>query len=259
MRLSNFALAALATAIFVAPATAQDTWTWHKAVAAGRAIEIKGINGEIAATAAAGSEVEVVAKKRAKRSDPASVRLVVVEHADGVTICAVYPDAKRGEPNECKPGKAGRMNSNNNDVTVDFEVRVPRGVEFVGRTVNGSVRGSGLTADAFASTVNGSVRLTTTGIAEASTVNGGITVRMGRASWDTGLSFTTVNGDILVEMAGDLNADVEASTVNGSISTDWPLTITGKWGPRRVHGKIGSGGRDLDLSTVNGDIELRKI
>jgi DUF4097 and DUF4098 domain-containing protein YvlB len=51
---------------------------------------------------------------------------------------------------------------------------------------------------------------------------------------------------------------VRATTVNGEIETDFPLTITGKFGPRRLNGTIGSGGRRLDLSTVNGSIKLRK-
>lgn len=258
MKFAHFTYAALATALIASPAAAQDTWTWKKALAAGRLIEIKGINGDISATAANGREIEVIAKKSARKSNTETVKLVAVEHADGVTICAVYPDAKRGEPNECRPGSKGRMNNNNNDVTVDFEVRVPQGIEFVGRTVNGSINASGLTADAEATTVNGSVRLVTTGIAEAHTVNGGINVKMGRSTWTDALAFGTVNGSITLSMPDPLSTEVTASTVNGSISTDWPLTMTGRWGPKRMHGKIGSGGRDLELSTVNGDIELRK-
>jgi DUF4097 and DUF4098 domain-containing protein YvlB len=82
---------------------------------------------------------------------------------------------------------------------------------------------------------------------------------MGKSNWPDDLSFATVNGNIVIEMPDPLNAEVSASTVNGSMSTDWPLTITGKWGPRHMKGRIGTGGRDLQLSTVNGDIELRKV
>lgn len=253
----TFALLAVA-ALTATPAIAQDTWTWHKALPAGRMLEIKGINGDIAATAASGSEVEIVAKKSARRSDVNSVKIVVVEHDSGVTVCALYPNTRPREANECQPGNKGRMNNRNNDTKVDFEVRVPRGVQFTGRTVNGSIRGTRLAADAFGHTVNGAVRLQTTGLAEAQTVNGAIDVRMGRADWSEELSFTTVNGSITIVFPDGLNADVTASTVNGSLSTDWPLTVTGKWGPKRMHGKIGNGGRELKLSTVNGDIELHR-
>jgi len=260
MTLSRFTFAALAAVLAVSPAAAQDrdSWTWHKALAAGRTLEVKGINGAISATAAAGNQVEVVAKKSARKSDVASVKLEVVEHAGGVTICAVYPTPRGKRPNECVPGREGRMNNDNNDVTVDFEVRVPRGVAFTGRSVNGAVRASGLTADAELTTVNGSVRVETTGLARASTVNGNVDVRMGRTNWSEELDFSTVNGSITVEMPGAVDADVEASMVNGSFQSDWPMTVKGRWGPKRVTGKIGSGGRELTLSTVNGNIDLRK-
>lgn len=251
-------LVLLFTLVAALPAAAQDTWNWRKAVAAGRAIEIKGINGDVSATAASGDQVEVIARKSGQRSDPDDVKIEVVEHAGGVTVCAVYPTPSGERANECLPGARGRSNNRNNDVEVDFEVRVPRGVLFTGRTVNGSVRANGMTADVKASTVNGSVRVATSALAEASTVNGSITVSMGRTNWNETLEFATVNGGITVEMPGDLNADVSASTVNGSLSSDWPMTVRGRWGPKRMNGKIGTGGRELALQTVNGDIELKR-
>jgi len=47
--------------------------------------------------------------------------------------------------------------------------------------------------------------------------------------------------------------------VNGSISSDFPLTVSGKLSPRHIRATIGSGGRELRLHTVNGSIELRKL
>jgi hypothetical protein len=251
--------ALLLTLLLAVPAAAQDTWTWRKAIPAGRAIEIKGINGDVIATAASGSEVEVIARKRADRSDPDDVRIEVLEHEGGVTICAMYPTPRGQRDNECLAGARGRSSSQNNDVEVDFEVRVPRGVLFTGKTVNGRVRATGMTADVKANTVNGSVNVSTTGLAEASTVNGSITVRMGRTNWTDNLSFETVNGGITIELPDGLHADVNASTVNGSLSSDWPMTVRGRWGPKRMNGKIGNGGRELSLETVNGDIELRRL
>jgi hypothetical protein len=203
--------------------------------------------------------VEVIARKSARRSDPDDVKLEVVEYAGGVTICAVYPTPRmERRDNECAPGDRGHMNTRNNDTEVDFEVRVPRGVHFTGKTVNGGVQATGLSGDTRGNTVNGSVRISTTGLAAAHTVNGGINVRMGRSDWGDELSFGTVNGSIVIEMPDPLNADVDASTVNGGMSTDWPLTISGKWGPRHMRGRIGSGGQELHLATVNGDIDLRR-
>jgi DUF4097 and DUF4098 domain-containing protein YvlB len=249
---------ALAAILIATPAMGQNAWNWNKVVPAGRTLEIKGVNGEITATGASGSEVQVTARKTSKKSDLASVQLRVVEHAEGVTICAVYPSPAGKPANECGVGKDGRMNTSNNDVQVDFEVRVPRGVKLVARTVNGAVRATGLTADAETYTVNGGVRVETTGLARAATVNGSIDAKMGRSNWSGELTFSTVNGNVEVTMPGSVDAEVEASMVNGSFESDWPLTVKGKWGPKRVNGTIGRGGRQLELSTVNGNIELRQ-
>jgi hypothetical protein len=259
MTTTRFMTAAAATlAIAAAPAAGQDTWSWNGSIPAGQSIEIKGVNGAIRAVAATGSEARVTATRTARRSNTAEVRLEVIEHSGGVTICAVYPSRSDREPNECRPGSGGRMNVQNNDVRVAFEVQVPRGVNFVGRTVNGDIEATGIAASARGFTVNGGVTMDAIGIAHGRTVNGDIEVTMGRSDWTDRLEFETVNGSIVVTFMNDLNATVSASTVNGGIETDFPLEVRGRFGPRRVTGTIGSGGRDLALSTVNGSIELRR-
>jgi len=242
-------------------ARAQQDFRWHGRIAQGKRLEVKGVNGAVRAVAATGNEAQVTAAKHARRSDTSDVKIEVVEHDGGVTICAVYPTPARARrENVCEPGDNWSSSTENNDVVVDFEVQVPAGVAFTGRTVNGEMAAEGLKGDVSASTVNGSVRVTTTGLAEASTVNGSVYVQMGRADWTDQLDFSTVNGGITLIMPAQLNTEVRASTVNGEIDSDYPLTVSGRFGPRRVRGTIGTGGggRSLSLSTVNGEIRLRK-
>jgi hypothetical protein len=231
---------------------------WHGFVPVGSAIEIKGINGDVRAQPGTGSEVEVVAVRKGRRSEPEEVRLEVVEHGEGTTICAVYPARDGDRPNECKPGNDGRMNVQNNDVTVEFTVRVPAGVRFEGRTVNGDVDADSLAGPVSLRTVNGSVTFSTSAYGQAATVNGSIKGAMGATDWAKGLDFTTVNGSITLDLPGNLSTDVRARTVNGDIATDFPMTITGRVNPRRLDGTIGAGGRTLDLDTVNGSVRLRR-
>jgi hypothetical protein len=240
----------------LALAAQQEEFHWSGKVAAGAAVEIKGVNGGIVATGAPAGAVEVTATKKGRKSDPAGVKVEVVEHAGGVTICAVYPSD--GAPNECQPGAGGRMKVRDNDVSVEFAVKVPAGVRFVGRTVNGGIKASGIAADAEAHTVNGGVHVDAAGTARAETVNGGITASLGRADWTGTLKLKTVNGGIDVAMPEGLNADVKASTVNGDFETDFPLTVKGRISRRKIEGTIGTGGRLLEVETVNGAIELRK-
>jgi len=239
------------------PVAAQTDFNWRGALAAGRVIEIKGVNGNVEARAGSGM-VEVRAEKRARRSNPEEVRIEVVEHAEGVTICAVYPNADSSRPNTCVPGEGGQMSVRNNDTSVNFVVSVPAGVRFRGKTVNGEVEAVGLAADVDARTVNGSIRVTTSGLVSARTVNGSIKAELGRADWTDAVEFKTVNGGIELSLPDSLSTTVEAETVNGDIRSDFPLTVTGRFSKRRLSGTIGGGGRELRLKTVNGSVHLRR-
>src|SRR3989454_2165051 len=242
----------------VAALTAQD-FNWHGRIAAGKRLEVKGVNGDVRAVLASGAEAVVNATKHSRRSDPDDVKIEVVETDEGITICAVYPTPPRArQENTCEPGDRWHSNTENNDVTVVCEVEVPAGIEFNGQTVNGEMSAEGLKGDVRASTVNGSVRVTTTGLAEASTVNGSVYAQLGRADWTNDLEFSTVNGGITLILPGKLDTDIRANTVNGDIETDWPLMVSGRFSNRRLHGTIGAGGRGLNLSTVNGEIRLKK-
>jgi putative adhesin len=249
--------AGLLTLLTVAPAAAQGDFHWNGRLTSGQSIEIRGINGDIRATASSSGDVEVTAIKTARRGNPDDVRIEVVPHGGGVTICAVYPSSRGREPNTCEPG-GGKSNTQNNDTSVNFDVRVPYGVNFVGRTVNGEISGESLQGDAEGHTVNGSINLTTTGLAVANTVNGSINVTMGRADWANGASFKTVNGEIKLTLPSAFDADLHAETLNGSITSDFPITVTGQVSRRKLSGTIGAGGRSLDLKTVNGSIKLMR-
>jgi hypothetical protein len=235
---------------------AQTDFEWRGQLAAGQSIEIKGINGDVRAVAGRGNEVEVTATRSARRSNPADVRFEVAAHTGGVTICAIYPAASGQPANECQAGPGGRFSSSNNDTVADFTVRVPPGIGFIARTVNGSVDGEALQANAEGYAVNGSIRLATTGLARATTVNGSITASMGRADWPEGASFKTVNGEITLSLPPAVNADVRAEAVNGHIRSALPINLTSQTNGRRLEGTLGSGGRQLALSTVNGSITL---
>src|ERR1044072_9160961 len=102
-----------------------NEFRWREALAAGKVIEIKGVNGNVEATPSSSGEVEVVAVKSARRSNPEDVRIEVVRHSEGVTICAVYPNVDGCRANTCEPGSGGHINTRNNDTEVSFTVRIP--------------------------------------------------------------------------------------------------------------------------------------
>lgn len=251
-------LAGVTAFAFAGPAAAQkeERFNWHGALASGKTLEIRGINGYVHAVPASGGEVVVNALKHGRRSNPADVKIEVVPGPEGVTLCAVYPSSGN-RPNECHAG-GGHSETRDNDVAVDFDVQVPAGVHFLARTVNGDVSAQNLASDVDAQTVNGGVRAVANGVVRAKTVNGGIDVTMGRADWSGALELETVNGGVHVTLPASTSAEVDASTVNGGLSTDFPLTVMGRFMKNRIHGTIGQGGRELRLRSVNGGIEINK-
>jgi hypothetical protein len=237
---------------------ARDDFHWEGALRADQELEVFGINGSIHALPAAGGRLEIVAAKSSRRSDPATVTIEVVPHGRGVTVCAIYPARGGDSRNRCLPGGPSGQRTRDNDVVVDFTVRIPPGSSFLGRTVNGSVTADGLQGRVDVRTVNGRVDFSTTDYGSAETVNGSITAVMGRTDWSSALEFKTVNGSIELDLGGPLDADIDAETLNGSISTDFAVTMTGSMSRRRLRGTIGNGGRALRLETVNGSIVLRR-
>jgi DUF4097 and DUF4098 domain-containing protein YvlB len=110
-----------------------------------------------------------------------------------------------------------------------------------------------------ATTVNGGVDVNTSaGPVTATTVNGNVDARMSSLSGDDDMDFKTVNGSVAIYVPARFDANFRFDTVHGGIDSDFPMTLSGKWGPRHASGTIGNGGRDLRASSVNGSIELRR-
>jgi hypothetical protein len=265
-----FALAAVSAA--GAQTREAPPFEWSGTIAPGGTVEIRSVNGPIQAVPGSGNTVKVHATRKGRRSNPNDVRIEVVEHRGGVTLCAVYPD-DGGRRNECRPGSEGRIGVRNNDVQVAFVVEVPASANFTGRTSNGAVSADNLSGwiEAISSngpirviggsggtirTTNGSVEVRTSGPANVATTNGRIQARFERVDGDAPVSLTTTNGSITLGLPATTSASIQARTTNGSIRTDLPITIQGQTGSRQLTGTLGGGGREIRLRTTNGSIRL---
>ena len=194
--------------------TSQEDFRWSGRLSAGERVEIKGINGGIRAEPSDGGEVEVTAVRRDGRHLRAEdVRIERVMHDGGVTVCAIYPPSSDIQ-NRCEPGSSWIVNTDGQDARVEFVVRVPRGIHFLGSTVNGDVDARAMPADASVSTVNGSVAVSAAGTVSASTVNGAVDAVTDRADLGRSMSFSTVNGNITLRVPARFRANVRASLLN---------------------------------------------
>ncbi len=233
--------------------TKTETFDWRGDIAAGHTVVVHGVNGGVVADGDPGSQVVVHAVKSARRHDPSEVQIKYDRRPNGdVVVYALYP----GSGNRYENGEY-HSRTRNNDVKVEWEIHVPRGIGLDVHTVNGGVDVTGLDGNVAVETVNGGVAVSTRGTATANTVNGSIRAAVGATRWDGKLDFATVNGSIHVSLPETVGAAVHAETVNGRISTDFPVSVQGHFGGRELHGIIGTGsGGSLKLETVNGGISL---
>jgi hypothetical protein len=235
-------------------------FSWDGRIAPGRWVYVRDLNGSIRVEKATGDRAEVTAVKRWRRGNPDQVRIEVEKIGQGdndVLICAFWTEnSSCDEDGYHSHGRS--YGGRDNDVTVDFTVRLPEGVKLGVSTVNGGLRVSGATSEVRAETVNGRVEAQSSGgPVRASTVNGDVDVRM-RSLGDGDLDYSTVNGSITIEVPENIDADLDLRTVNGGLSLDFPITLSGRVNPRSIRAKIGRGGRRIKLETVNGSIEVRK-
>jgi hypothetical protein len=271
-RFWRHAIAALATLALTAgtplapaPLGAQsrserEAFTWSGKIPEGHWINVRNLNGRVEVERVTSDKVEVTANRFTKRGDPDYVRFEVRKYGPGdqdVLICALW-----GENTDCDEDSyrtRDRRGRNSNEVSVEFKVRVPRGVKVGAHTINGEVRVDDVAAEVDAESVNGSVVVSTvSGPVNARTVNGSVRASMGAFALRSDLSFSSVNGSVVAEFENDIDADVDLSTVNGRFLTDFPVTISGRIDPRRLRAKVGKGGPRIRLSTVNGNVELRR-
>ena len=183
---------------------------WKGKLAPDQVVEIKNVNGDIEADGVNSDEIEVSAVKSGEGAD--EVKIEVVPSSEGVTICAVYPSSSWSlshDSNHCEPGGSWHGSNHDNKAKVEFTVHVPKNLRFTGASVNGRVRAQEMGRYVKATSVNGSIEVSTASWAEATTVNGSILARIGRTDWPDQLKFTTVNGSVTLETPGDLNTDVD--------------------------------------------------
>lgn len=236
-----------------------DDFRWQGHLKAGQTLEVINQNGGIEATSATGDEARAEGMRRGNNDD-GELFVEVVEYSDGVTICAVY--AKDKTPGHCHRGGVSSWSESwgwhGRRASINFNLEVPRGVNFNAKTTNGNVVGHNLQSVVEASTTNGNVDVSTGEWAAASTTNGGIHVSMGSAKWSGELKVRTTNGSVEVTMPASAEFSVNAATTNGGVHTDFPITVQGSFSSKELSGTVGGGGRELRVATTNGSIRLAK-
>jgi hypothetical protein len=165
----------------------------------------------------------------------------------------------------------------NKSVSVGLDVQLPNQTDLELVTHNGAVEISDITGRLEATTHNGKVTSEkVSGTTAFETHNGSVTCEdisgntqlkshngsikafyTATAPSVCDISIVTYNGGIELKTPPSFSATIDASTNNGSINTDLPITVSGKISKGSLKGTIGSGEGHLHLETHNGSIRIR--
>jgi hypothetical protein len=213
----------------------------------GRALAVSGTpNGSVRAFGHEGDAVKVTARIQAdgRTDDEAKARLAEIRvTADGRSVRADGP------------ARDGR----DDGWSVSYVLEVPRRFDLELESHNGSLGVSGVSGAIDLRATNGSVALSDVGgDVRAHTQNGSLNVQLSGKRWDgAGLDAETHNGSVRVRIPDDYSARLETHTVNGSLRTDFPVTLRGRIS-RDLTLPLGSGGAPIRVTTTNGSVTISK-
>lgn len=236
----------VATALFgfalAATAAAQDFQKSYR-IGTGGQVRISNISGDVIVTGYDGDAIIVKATKSGRDQE-----VIEIEDRSG----PANVDVGVRYPKNC-----------NCDASVRFEVQAPRSMSYdydrIG-SVSGEVQVTGVSGGLRASSVSGDVHIKeVSGSVSASSVSGGVKVEIVRLEGSDDMKFSSVSGDVSVTAPATLDAEVDISSLSGSINTDFPVEV--QKDRHGIHtsarGKLGEGSRHLKMSTVSGSLSLR--
>jgi hypothetical protein len=218
-------------------------------------VSLENINGNVRVEVWDKNEIKVEAVKSANMQEKLKdLEIKIDSGADSIRIKVKYP-------NTTYNSKSKDDWRRQNPGEVDFVLTVPRSARIDAiELINGRIDLKDLTGEVEASSINGRVTATNlTGDCKLSTINGKTIASFDRVDSGRNISLSSVNGQVEVTLPSDLNAQIKASVVHGSISNNFGLNVRkGEYVGRDMNGVLGNGGARINLSNVNGNITVNR-
>jgi hypothetical protein len=236
-------------------------------------VVVKNVNGPIHVVGDSSGEIRLTANEtvqgnsaddiaRAKRE----VRLATKQDGNRILACVDFGRGSSSGEDACEGNS--RNNDNSYRVRFDFELHVPAASQVKLSTVNeGDIKAEGVSGGFDLQNVNGGVELAgASGAGSAKTVNGDVRATFA-ANPGANCSFSTVNGSVHTYFRPNLSAQLRYKTLNGEVYTDFPVTTGGQDANvsgsasrrgRFSSGQIGTGGPEIEIDTLNGNIFVHR-
>lgn len=235
----------LAAAAFLAfPILAADE-NFHQIypLPSGGSFALENVNGSVQVEGWNRDEVEVSAVKtgRSDARELDQVKIEVESRPGQVAVHTCYPKGQGAE------------------VAVEYHVHVPYRVLLGSiETVNGSVTVRGIEGGGELKSVNGNVEVfDSAGRFSEKTTNGNLRLELRQLMAGGPMNLETVNGSVLLGLPPGARGDLKVLSMNGDFYSELPVSSSaGSLAARAFHAKLGAGGGEISVRTINGGIRL---
>jgi hypothetical protein len=250
----------------------------HHTFTGDKTIDVDLINGGVTVIGDGGNTIRVEGERVIRAASQEEVARAKKEVALDINekngIAQLYENGPYRDSNNRSSENHGFHESSDRhyNVSYDLTVHVPRETAMHLKTVNGGVTARETTGAFDVKSVNGAISMTDIGGAGTAAAVNGANVVSYRENPKADSAFTSVNGRIEVSFQPNLAAEFVLKTVNGGMFTDFESTMlasptaaatkeNGKFvfkthGESRV--RVGTGGPQIRLETVNGSIQIKK-
>lgn len=247
MKSKSLRLLALALALITgASAKVTEKFAQTYPLDADGSIRLENINGSVEIVAWDKAEVSLEAEKSAKNEEALKrMNLKITSTPRRLSIKTEYEKIWKFWDN---------MNAQ-----VHYKLMVPAGASLDKiQVVNASIQVTGIKGSVKVEAVNGSIEAGgLAGPGEFETVNGQIRVSYASLAARPGISLDTVNGSSTLILPADAAFELDADTVNGRVSCDFPITLE-KSGRHELNGTVNGGGAKVELESVNGGLSVER-
>ena len=244
---------------------ASEDFSFTVAVTSQTSLIVNGINGNVEVTgSAAATEVTVAGTKRVKSESVEDARDNLSRLTVNASSTSTAVFAETTQPAET----GGRT------FIVDYRITVPASLRVEVSNLNGNVHVQQTVSNVEVVNLNGNVDLDeVAGIASVTLTNGNIDIddhagSVGAITTNGNvqteavlplngtLDLASTNGNVQITVPQNTSADVTASLANGQIRVS-NLTLSNLvQTPTSLSGTLGAGEGTIDLTTVNGDVDL---
>ncbi|MFF1450628.1 DUF4097 domain-containing protein [Streptomyces sp. NPDC058274] len=126
-------------------------------------------------------------------------------------------------------------------------------------TVSGNLEAQAVTGDLRFNSVSGDLTVVegSGSSVRAESVSGSMIVDLDATGTPTDVQLSNVSGEIAIRLPHPADAEVEANTASGTVSSAFEdLRVGGQWGAKKITGRLGAGNGKLRAMTVSGSIAL---